>query len=137
MNNKYLKRLTPKLVNITFILIILLGLVIFAPIVKSDTADLYWIPYDSGGGTEVTGSGYARQSVTFDAGSSPGGTTQNSGAVSFTASGGNFGTVTHIGIFDAVSGGNLLWHGAMTASKTINDGETLEFSAGNIDLTIA
>ena len=94
-------------------------------------------PSDSGGGTEVTGSGYARQSVTFDAGSSPGGTTQNSGAVSFTASGGNFGTVTHIGIFDAVSGGNLLWHGAMTASKTINDGETLEFSAGNIDLTIA
>ena len=94
-------------------------------------------PSDSGGGTEVTGSGYARKSVTFDAGSSPGGTTQNSGAVSFTASGGNFGTVTHIGIFDAVSGGNLLWHGAMTASKTINDGETLEFSAGNIDLTIA
>ena len=94
-------------------------------------------PSDSGGGTEVTGSGYARQSVTFDAGSSPGGTTQNSGAVSFTASGGNFGTVTHIGIFDAVSGGNLLWHGAMTASKTINDGETLEFSAGNIDLTIS
>lgn len=94
-------------------------------------------PSDSGGGTEVSGSGYARQSVTFDAASSPGGTTANSAAVSFTASGGSFGTVTHIGIFDAVSGGNLLWHGAMTASKTVADGDTLEFSTGNIDLTIA
>ena len=94
-------------------------------------------PSDSGGGTEVSGSGYARESVTFDAASSPGGTTANSAAVSFTASGGSFGTVTHIGIFDAVSGGNLLWHGAMTASKTVADGDTLEFSTGNIDLTIA
>jgi len=94
-------------------------------------------PSDSGGGTEVSGSGYSRQAVTFDAASSPGGTTSNAGVVSFTASGGSFGTVTHIGIFDASTGGNLLWHGAMTASKTVADGDTLEFSVGNIDLTIA
>lgn len=94
-------------------------------------------PSDSGGGTEVSGSGYSRQSVTFGAASSPGGTTSNTNAVSFTAAGGNFGTVTHIGIFDNSSGGNLLWHGSMTASKTVNDGDTLEFSIGNIDLTIA
>ena len=94
-------------------------------------------PSDSGGGTEVSTGGYARQAVTFGAASSPGGTTSNSGVVSFTASGANFGTVTHIGIFDALTTGNLLWHGAMTASKTVNDGDTLEFSIGNIDLTIA
>ena len=94
-------------------------------------------PSDSGGGTEVSGSGYARQSVTFDAASTPGGTTSNTGAVSFTASGGAFGTVGWIGIHDAVSGGNLLWHGAMTAAKTVDDGDTLEFSIGNIDLTLA
>jgi len=94
-------------------------------------------PSDSGGGTEVSGSGYARQAVTFAAATSPGGTTSNTGAVTFTASGGNWGTITHIGIHDAVSGGNLLWHGAMTASKIVNDGDTLEFSIGNIDLTIA
>lgn len=94
-------------------------------------------PSDSGGGTEVSGSGYARQSVTFDAASTPGGTTSNTGAVSFTASGGAFGTVVAIGIFDAVSSGNLLWHGNMTASKTVDDGDTLEFSIGNIDLTLA
>jgi len=94
-------------------------------------------PSDSGGGTEVSTGGYARQSVTFDAASSPGGTTSNSGAVSFTASGADYGTVTHIGIFDASTSGNLLWHGALTASKTVADGDTLEFSAGNIDLTLA
>lgn len=94
-------------------------------------------PSDSGGGTEVSGNGYSRQAVTFAAATSPGGTTSNTGDISFTASGGNWGTITHIGIFDASSGGNLLWHGVMTASKIVNDGDTLEFSTGNIDLTIA
>lgn len=94
-------------------------------------------PDDTGGGTEVSTGGYARQSVTFGAASSPGGTTSNSNTVSFTASGAGYGTVSHIGIFDNVSGGNLLWHGSMTASKTVADGDTLEFSIGNIDLTLA
>ena len=94
-------------------------------------------PSDSGGGTEVSTGGYARQSATFAAATSPGGTTSNTNTIQFTASGANYGTITHIGIFDAVSGGNLLWHGAMTASRVVNDGDTLEFSAGNIDLTIA
>lgn len=94
-------------------------------------------PSDSGGGTEVSGNGYSRQAVTFDAASTPGGTTSNTGAVSFTAAGGSWGTISHIGIFDAATSGNLLWHGAMTASKTIADGDTLEFAIGNIDLTIA
>lgn len=94
-------------------------------------------PSDSGGGTEVSTGGYARQSVTFAAATSPGGTTSNTNAPSFTASGANFGTVTHIGIFDASTAGNLLWHGAMTASKVVNDGDTLQFSIGNIDLTLA
>jgi hypothetical protein len=94
-------------------------------------------PSDSGGGTEVSGGGYARQTVAFAAATSGAGTTSNTGDVSWTASGAAFGTVVAIGIFDAVSGGNLLWHGNMTASKTIADGDTLEFSAGNIDLTLA
>jgi hypothetical protein len=94
-------------------------------------------PSDSGGGTEVSGNGYARQSVAFDAASSPGGTTANSADVSFTASGGSFGTVTHLGIFDALTVGNLIWHGSLTASKAIDDGDTLTFTAGNIDLTMA
>lgn len=94
-------------------------------------------PSDSGGGTEVSGSGYARQSVAFAAATSPGGTTNNSAAVSFTANGGNWGTITHIGIFTAATGGNLLWHGALSASRTINDGDTLSFAIGAITITLA
>lgn len=95
-------------------------------------------PNDAGGGTEVSGNGYSRQSVSWDAASGTGGTTSNSGAVTFTASGGNFGNVTHIGIFDASSGGNLLWHGAMAGSgKQVNAGDSIQFATGSIDLTIA
>lgn len=91
-------------------------------------------PSDSGGGTEVSTGGYARQSATFTVTND---VASNSGTISFTASGASWGTITHIGIFDAVSGGNLLWHGAMASSKVIGDGDTLTFSAGNIDLTLA
>lgn len=94
-------------------------------------------PSDSGGGTEVSGGGYARQSATFSAASTPGGSTTNSNTVSWTASGANYGTVTHIGIFDASSSGNLLWHGGLAASKTVNDGDTLQFTAGNLALTLS
>ena len=94
-------------------------------------------PTDAGGGTEVSGGGYARKAVTFAAATSGAGTTSNTGDVTWTASGAAFGTVVAIGIFDAATSGNLLWHGNMTASKTIADGDTLEFSAGNIDLTLA
>lgn len=94
-------------------------------------------PSDSDGGTEVSGNGYARQAVTFAAASTPGGTTSNTGAVTFTAAGGSWGSISHIGLHDALTSGNLLWHGAMTAAKTIADGDTLEFAIGNIDLTLA
>jgi len=94
-------------------------------------------PNDAGGGTEVSGNGYSRQSVTWDQATGTGGTTDNASAASFTASGGNFGTIVAIGIHDASSGGNLLWHGALSTNKTVNDGDTLEFAAGAIDLTIA
>jgi hypothetical protein len=90
---------------------------------------------DSGGGTEVSGFNYSRKSVTFAAAGSPGGTTSNTNTVTFTASGGSWGTITHVGILD--SSGNLLWHGALTASKTVNDGDTLQFAIGDMDLTIA
>lgn len=97
-------------------------------------------PNDAGGGTELTigTNGYARQAVTWDTAQGTGGTTSNSTQETFTASGGDWGTITHIGIFDAATSGNLLWHGAMTGSgKTVNDGDSLQFAIGAIDLTIA
>jgi len=94
-------------------------------------------PSDSGGGTEVSGNGYARQACTWTQATGTGGTTSNVDIETFTASGGSWGTITHIGIFDASTSGNLLWHGALTTSKTVADGDSLQFAAGAIDLTLA
>lgn len=90
-------------------------------------------PTDAGGGTEVSGSGYARQQTAFDV--SSGGATANTALESFTASGGNFGDVLAIGIFDAATVGNLLAWDTIT-SATVNDGDTIEFAAGDIDITL-
>lgn len=90
-------------------------------------------PTDAGGGTEVSGSGYARQTITF--GAAAGGAIANTGAVSFTASGGNFGSVVAVGIFDASTVGNMIAWDDIT-SATVNDGDTINFPIGDIDVTL-
>jgi hypothetical protein len=91
-------------------------------------------PTDAGGGTEVSGSGYSRQAATF--GAAAAGATSNDSALTFTAAGGSWGTVTHIGIYSDSTAGNLLWWGPLTASKTVGDGDSLVFAAGDIDLAL-
>lgn len=95
---------------------------------------------DDASGTEVTGSGYARQSASFNAATQPStGYTyaDNSATITFpTATGGNFGTVTHIGIFDASTAGNLLFHGALTQSKVVNEGDTFQIQAGSLVVSL-
>lgn len=92
-------------------------------------------PSDAGGGTEVTGSGYARQAITFGAAS--GGQVANTSTHTFTASGGNWGTITHFAVFDALTTGNMLFYGAATTPRTINDGESLTVAADAVTLTVA
>lgn len=87
---------------------------------------------DAGGGTEATGGSYARQAITFSAAS--GGATSNSGAVSFTNMPAV--TITHAAIMDASTSGNMLFHGALTASKTVGAGDTLTFAVGDIDVSL-
>lgn len=90
-------------------------------------------PSDAGGGTEVSGGGYARQAITFGAASS--GVIANTAAIDFSASGANFGTITHIGIFDASTAGNLLDWKSLSASVVVNDAETLRFPIGYLTET--
>lgn len=90
---------------------------------------------DDNSGTELSGSGYARQAIAFGAASS--GTASNSGAVDFPAATGSWGTVSHFGLFDASTGGNLLIHGALTASKVVDTGDILRIAAGDMDITAA
>lgn len=92
-------------------------------------------PTEAGSGAEVSGNGYGRQPIAFGAHSD--GACSNSAVEEFTASGGSFGTVTHFGIFDASSSGNLLYYGALTASKVVADGDTLKFAIGSITITEA
>jgi len=94
-------------------------------------------PNDAGGGTELSGNGYSRQAITFNTASGTSGTTDNSNTQSFTASGGDFGNIVALGIFDAQTSGNLLWHGTIATNKTVYSGDSIQFAAGSIDLTIA
>lgn len=88
---------------------------------------------DDASGTELSGSGYARQSATFNAAAS--GTADNSAAIEFPAATASWGTVSHFGIYDAASSGNLLIHGAFTTAKLIDSGDILKISAGDLDIS--
>ena len=90
---------------------------------------------DDNSGTELTGSNYAREAATFTAAAS--GTTSNSAAVEFNAATGSWGSISHFGIFDAASSGNLLIHGAFTVAKTIASGDILKIPTGDLDITAA
>ena len=108
-------------------------------------------PSDSGGGTEVSGSNYSRASVaaslagwagTQSTGSTTtssgtGGQTSNNAAISFPTPAATWGTITHFGVYDAATGGNLLFWGALTISKTINQADTVQFPAASLTFTLA
>jgi len=92
-------------------------------------------PTDADSGTEVSGGSYARQSIAFDAPSN--GVTQNTSLITFPVATANWGDITHIGLRDASSGGNLLYHTVLDATKTINNGDQLLFNAAAITVTLA
>jgi hypothetical protein len=92
-------------------------------------------PTDAGSGTECSGAAYARQSVTFGAPSN--GVSTTTADVQFPQAGGSWGTVTHFGIYDALTTGNLLYHGALTTSKTIDTGDVFKIASGSLTVTLA
>ena len=92
-------------------------------------------PSDSGGGTEVSGGSYARKDVTAGFTVS-GGSASNTSDITFVTATGNWGTITHVGIFDASSAGNLLFWGALTASRAVNSGGQAKFLAGDLAITL-
>ena len=109
-------------------------------------------PTDAGGGTEVSGGGYARVAVgdsltnwagTQGAGSTTGsaaglgtsGTTSNNNPITFPAPTAAWGSIVAFGIFDALTGGNLLFYASLTTPKTVNSGDAAP-SFGNGALTV-
>ena len=91
-------------------------------------------PTDAGSGTEVSGGSYARNAVSTAGGFTAGGA--NVADITYAAATGSWGTVTHFGIFDAASGGNLLYHGPLQTPKTVNSGDTFRFPAGTLIITL-
>jgi hypothetical protein len=92
-------------------------------------------PTDADTGTEVTGNGYARQSITF--GSPSNGASTNTAAIEFPQATGSWGTVSYIGIRDASTAGNLLYHTALDASKAIATGDVFRVAIGSLSVTLA
>jgi hypothetical protein len=109
------------------------------------TATLRWLalytaaPGEGGGGTQVSGGSYARRQIDFNFAATSGGTTTaaNAGAITFPTATSSWGTVTHFGIFDASTGGNLIWYGPLSASKTIQAGDVLVFNNLSISSSMA
>jgi hypothetical protein len=92
-------------------------------------------PTDTGSGAELSGNAYARVAATFAAAAS--GATANSAEIQFPiATPSTWTTATHFGIWDAVSGGNLLWYGALGSSVTVTAGQRATFAVGDLDITL-
>lgn len=91
-------------------------------------------PGEDGGGTEVSGAGYARQKVSF--GTPAGGSMSNSAALEFPTASANWGTAQAWALFDAASGGTMLWYGAVTEPKELFAGDIYRVDAGNLVLTM-
>lgn len=92
-------------------------------------------PAEDASGTEVSTSGtaYARQSVTF---SVSGNTATNTAAIEFPTATASYGTVTHVGVYDASTAGNLIAYAALTTSKAIDTGDVMRVPANDLDVAM-
>ena len=88
---------------------------------------------EAGSVTEVSGDAYARQTMAF---TTSGATTSNNAAVEFPTATGSWGTITHVGIFDASTSGNLMVYATLTASKAITTGDVFRVPSGDLDITL-
>ena len=86
---------------------------------------------------EVSGGSYVRlTTAASDWTTAAAGALANGTDLTFVEATGSWGTVTHFGLFDATTAGNMLAHADLTASKTIASGDTAKFSTGDIDVTL-
>ena len=92
-------------------------------------------PTDANTGTEVSGGSYSRTAVTFGAPSN--GVSLNNATVEFPQASGSWGTVGWIGILDASTSGNLLYHTPLDIVKTIDSGDIFKIAVGSLSVTLA
>lgn len=83
---------------------------------------------------EPSGNGYARQAVTFSVTND---VASNTALLVFGPASASWGSMSSIAVFDAATGGNCLWAGALAASRTVDVGDSLTVAAGALTLTLA
>jgi hypothetical protein len=94
-------------------------------------------PSDTGGGTEVSGNAYARQAATFAVSGTTPTQAANLTLIEYpAATPATWGTISHAALFDAVTAGNMLWYGALTASVTINANDIFRWAIGAFKLNL-
>jgi len=100
-------------------------------------------PSDSATGTEVSGGSYARQVCAFTVTGTGTALATNTSAITFPTATADWGIVGWIGIYDAVSSGNLVAYQNLqksdfstTTTKTVNDGDIFKFNASTIKITL-
>ena len=103
------------------------------PYISLHTAD----PTDAGTGTEVTGGSYARVASSFGVASGTSGALASDADATFPTATAGWGTVGWIGLWDSLSGGNMLYHSALDAAKTIDSGDIFKITSGNLTVTLA
>ena len=93
-------------------------------------------PSDAGGGTEVSGGSYARELAGLSEATGAGGATANAADITFTTATGDWGTVTHVALMDAITAGNMIMWSALDASKAVGSGDTFKINAGELDVVV-
>ena len=103
------------------------------PYVSLHTAN----PTDAGTGTEVSGGSYARTASSFATASGTSGLVATDADITFPTATAAWGAVGWIGLWDAASSGNMLYHTALDASKTIDSGDIFKITTGNLTVELA
>jgi hypothetical protein len=93
-------------------------------------------PGETGGGTEVSGGAYARQSAAFSVSGDDPTAATTSGAIEFPVATADWGEVTHAAVFDAATGGDMIAYAELTVPKTIGSGDILRIAAGKLTITL-
>jgi hypothetical protein len=91
-------------------------------------------PTDAGGGTELSGSGYARQQASFGSVTS-GSITTNADTV-FPDADASWGSITHAGLFNSATGGQLLAYGALNSPSQIDQGDIFKIPVGGFTISM-
>ena len=118
---------------------------IFRGVESTSPATLYLAlflnnPTDAATGTEVSGTDYARQTITFSAPTQDGdgkGTIKNNTEIEFPSAGSSWGLVTHAAIYDGLEGGNMYYYGPLANPKDVQTSDILKVLENELVLTLA